>query len=93
MSRFKEGTVALVTGAGGGIGQAIVQRLVAEDVSVVVTDCDADALKSLADRLPPVTVSASSLAMSSTTISARSSSPALWRRSVASTCSSTMPAS
>jgi meso-butanediol dehydrogenase/(S,S)-butanediol dehydrogenase/diacetyl reductase len=52
MSRFKEGTVALVTGAGGGIGQAIVQRLVAEDVSVVVTDCDADALKSVADRLP-----------------------------------------
>jgi len=52
MSRFKEGAVALVTGAGGGIGQAIVQRLVAEDVSVVVTDCDADALKSLADRLP-----------------------------------------
>jgi meso-butanediol dehydrogenase/(S,S)-butanediol dehydrogenase/diacetyl reductase len=52
MSRFKEGTVALVTGAGGGIGQAIVQRLVAEDVSVVVTDCDADALKRLADRLP-----------------------------------------
>src|SRR5258705_12102605 len=52
MSRFKEGTVALVTGAGGGIGQAIVQRLVAEDVSVVVTDCDADAIKSLADRLP-----------------------------------------
>jgi len=52
MSRFKEGAVALVTGAGGGIGQAIVQRLVAEGVSVVVTDCDADALKSLADRLP-----------------------------------------
>jgi meso-butanediol dehydrogenase/(S,S)-butanediol dehydrogenase/diacetyl reductase len=52
MSRFKEGAVALVTGAAGGIGQAIVQRLVAEGVSVVVTDCDADALKSLADRLP-----------------------------------------
>ena len=52
MSRFKEGAVALVTGAGGGIGQAIVQRLVAEGVSVVLTDCDADALKTLADRLP-----------------------------------------
>jgi NAD(P)-dependent dehydrogenase (short-subunit alcohol dehydrogenase family) len=52
MSRFKEGTVALVTGAGGGIGQAIVHRLVAEGVSVVVTDCDTDALSSLVGRLP-----------------------------------------
>jgi NAD(P)-dependent dehydrogenase (short-subunit alcohol dehydrogenase family) len=52
MSRFKEGAVALVTGAGGGIGQAIVKRLVTEGVSVVVTDCDADALKSLAGQLP-----------------------------------------
>jgi NAD(P)-dependent dehydrogenase (short-subunit alcohol dehydrogenase family) len=52
MSRFKEAAVALVTGAGGGIGQAIVKRLVAEGVSVVVTDCDADALKSLAGQLP-----------------------------------------
>src|SRR5258705_8428086 len=51
MSRFKEGAVALVTGAGGGIGQAIVQRLVAEGVSVVVTDCDTDALSSLVGRL------------------------------------------
>ena len=53
MSRFKEGAAALVTGAAGGIGQAIVQRLVAEGVSVCVTDLDSDALKSLADRLPP----------------------------------------
>jgi meso-butanediol dehydrogenase / (S,S)-butanediol dehydrogenase / diacetyl reductase len=52
MSRFKEGAVALVTGAGGGIGQAIVQRLVTEGVSVVVTDCDTDALSSLVGRLP-----------------------------------------
>jgi NAD(P)-dependent dehydrogenase (short-subunit alcohol dehydrogenase family) len=52
MSRFKEGAVALVTGAGGGIGQAIVHRLVAEGVSVVVTDCDTDALSSLVGRLP-----------------------------------------
>src|SRR5882757_4348777 len=52
MSRFKEGAVALVTGAAGGIGQAIVLRLVAEDVSVAAADCDTDALKSLADRLP-----------------------------------------
>jgi meso-butanediol dehydrogenase/(S,S)-butanediol dehydrogenase/diacetyl reductase len=52
MSRFKEGAAALVTGAAGGIGQAIVQRLVAEGVSVCVTDLDSDTLKSLADRLP-----------------------------------------
>jgi NAD(P)-dependent dehydrogenase (short-subunit alcohol dehydrogenase family) len=52
MSRFKEGAAALVTGAAGGIGQAIVQRLVAEGVSVCVTSLDADALKNLADRLP-----------------------------------------
>jgi NAD(P)-dependent dehydrogenase (short-subunit alcohol dehydrogenase family) len=52
MPRFKEGTVALVTGAGGGIGQAIVQRLVAEGVCVAVTDRDTDALASLVDRLP-----------------------------------------
>jgi len=52
MRRFKEGAVALVTGAGGGIGQAIVQRLVAEGLSVAVTDCDTNALRSLVDRLP-----------------------------------------
>jgi NAD(P)-dependent dehydrogenase (short-subunit alcohol dehydrogenase family) len=52
MSRFKEGATALVTGAAGGIGQAVVQRLVAEGVSVCATDLDADALKNLADRLP-----------------------------------------
>jgi NAD(P)-dependent dehydrogenase (short-subunit alcohol dehydrogenase family) len=52
MARFKQGAVALVTGAGGGIGQAIVQRLAAEGVCVGVTDCDGDALKRLTDRLP-----------------------------------------
>jgi meso-butanediol dehydrogenase / (S,S)-butanediol dehydrogenase / diacetyl reductase len=52
MRRFKEGAVALVTGAAGGIGQAIVQRLVAEGVSVAATDCDTDALKSLVGQLP-----------------------------------------
>ncbi|MER5216628.1 glucose 1-dehydrogenase [Streptomyces sp. NPDC002838] len=46
------GRVALVTGATGGIGEAIVRRLAAEDATVVVTDLDADRCEKLAGELP-----------------------------------------
>jgi NAD(P)-dependent dehydrogenase (short-subunit alcohol dehydrogenase family) len=45
------GQVALVTGATGGIGEAIVRRLAAEGATVVVTDLDADRCEKLAGEL------------------------------------------
>ncbi|MFE5890231.1 SDR family NAD(P)-dependent oxidoreductase [Streptomyces sp. NPDC056462] len=44
--------VALVTGAAGGIGEAIVRRLAAEGATVVVTDLDADRCEKLAGEVP-----------------------------------------
>jgi 3-oxoacyl-[acyl-carrier protein] reductase len=44
--------VALVTGAGGGIGSAISCRLAEEGFAVVVTDLDGDAAESTTARLP-----------------------------------------
>ncbi|MFJ8111341.1 SDR family NAD(P)-dependent oxidoreductase [Streptomyces sp. NPDC096132] len=44
--------VALVTGATGGIGEAIVRRLAAEGATVVVTDLDAERCEKLAGELP-----------------------------------------
>ncbi|MFE5916609.1 SDR family NAD(P)-dependent oxidoreductase [Streptomyces sp. NPDC056468] len=44
--------VALVTGAAGGIGEAIVRRLAAEGATVVVTDLDAERCEKLAGALP-----------------------------------------
>ncbi|MGW1608263.1 SDR family NAD(P)-dependent oxidoreductase [Streptomyces sp. NPDC002285] len=44
--------VALVTGAAGGIGEAIVRRLAAEGATVVVTDLDAERCEKLAGELP-----------------------------------------
>lgn len=41
MKRFEE-KVAVVTGAGGGIGSAIARRLAAEGALVVVTDVNAE---------------------------------------------------
>lgn len=51
------GKVALITGAAGGIGRAICQRLVEEDVQLVATDVDADRIHALADELPGSSVS------------------------------------
>ncbi|MFI6375570.1 SDR family NAD(P)-dependent oxidoreductase [Streptomyces sp. NPDC050546] len=44
--------VALVTGATGGIGEAIVRRLAAEGATVVVTDLDTERCEKLAGELP-----------------------------------------
>jgi 2-hydroxycyclohexanecarboxyl-CoA dehydrogenase len=45
--RGLEGRVALVTGAGGGIGRAICSRFVEEGINVVAADIDEDSLRSL----------------------------------------------
>ncbi|WP_405957720.1 SDR family NAD(P)-dependent oxidoreductase [Streptomyces phaeochromogenes] len=45
------GKVALVTGATGGIGEAVVRRLAAEGAAVVVTDVDADRCAKLAEEV------------------------------------------
>jgi 2,3-dihydroxy-2,3-dihydro-p-cumate dehydrogenase len=47
------GRVAVVTGAGGAIGGAIAERLASEGASMALTDLDADALRTRADRLQP----------------------------------------
>jgi len=44
MYRFTEGATALLTGAAGGIGRAIVKRLLAEGVKITITDRDSEAL-------------------------------------------------
>ncbi|MGW0711536.1 SDR family NAD(P)-dependent oxidoreductase [Streptomyces sp. NPDC002643] len=46
------GKVALVTGATGGIGEAIVRRLAAEGATVVVTDLDGERCETFAGELP-----------------------------------------
>ncbi|MCP2242253.1 SDR family NAD(P)-dependent oxidoreductase [Lentzea aerocolonigenes] len=46
------GKVSLVTGATGGIGEAISRRLAAEGARVVVTDVDAERCEALAAELP-----------------------------------------
>ncbi|MET9035619.1 SDR family NAD(P)-dependent oxidoreductase [Streptomyces mirabilis] len=45
------GRAALVTGATGGIGEAVVRRLAAEGAAVVVTDLDADHCEKLAEEV------------------------------------------
>lgn len=46
------GRAAIVTGAAGGIGAAVVQRLLDEGCSVMAADLSADGLRRLADSLP-----------------------------------------
>ncbi|WP_433510351.1 SDR family NAD(P)-dependent oxidoreductase [Nonomuraea sp. CA-143628] len=45
------GRVALVTGATGGIGEAVVRRFAEEDATVVITDVDAERCEEAADQL------------------------------------------
>jgi 2-hydroxycyclohexanecarboxyl-CoA dehydrogenase len=51
MSNRLADSVALVTGAGGGIGSAVCRRLAAEGARVVVSDVDAGAVEGLAAEL------------------------------------------
>lgn len=51
MKRF-EGKVAVVTGAGSGIGEAVVRRLAEEGASVILAGRHADKLQRVADSLP-----------------------------------------
>jgi NAD(P)-dependent dehydrogenase (short-subunit alcohol dehydrogenase family) len=46
-----EGKIAIVTGAAGGIGQAIVRRFIAAGAKVVITDIDAEAIENFATNL------------------------------------------
>jgi NAD(P)-dependent dehydrogenase (short-subunit alcohol dehydrogenase family) len=50
MSRF-DGKVALVTGAGSGIGEAVAQQLAAEGAKVVCTDINLEAVQKVVDAI------------------------------------------
>ena len=54
--RWLENEVALVTGAGSGIGKAVVHRFVEEGAKVVAFDLSEDRLKSLKQELGAVVV-------------------------------------
>lgn len=47
------GRIAIVTGAGGGIGRAVVRGLLAEGARVVATDIAADGIAALAEEPGP----------------------------------------
>jgi NAD(P)-dependent dehydrogenase (short-subunit alcohol dehydrogenase family) len=51
MTRF-EGKVAVVTGAGRGLGQASAERLAQEGASVVAIDINGEAVEAVAASLP-----------------------------------------
>ena len=47
-----DGKVAVVTGSGNGIGEAIARRFAAEGARVVVTDIDPEAVSRVAGDIP-----------------------------------------
>lgn len=55
LSRSIQGRVAIVTGAGSGMGRATAALLLAEGAKVVAVDRDGAGLQALADSLPPDT--------------------------------------
>lgn len=55
MSKALENKIAIVTGAGKGLGQAIAERFGAEGATVVVSDIDEAAARKVADQIPGAT--------------------------------------
>jgi rhamnulose-1-phosphate aldolase/alcohol dehydrogenase len=55
-ARELQGTIALITGAAGGIGSAVARALVAEGACVVATDIDVEGARTVANELGDVVV-------------------------------------
>jgi 3-oxoacyl-[acyl-carrier protein] reductase len=66
-ARPLEGRVALVTGAGRGIGKAIAARLAADGAAVVINDLDETAAREASSEIPGSTVAVGSVADSAVT--------------------------
>ncbi len=93
MSRKLEGKVAIVTGAGRGIGRCIALKFASEGASVVVNDLDAAPASEVVAEIRAAGARRWPFrATSRRRISATASSRRRWKPSAASTSSSTTPA-